>query len=236
MSEDIRLDRERSRWDDECEVYDDFHVKNFSHVNQQVLERTVEALKSSDQVVDLGCGTGIFTLGVAPHIKSIKGYDISEKMLSIAIGKATSEGISNASFHSGDVYYVPETSNSFDAVLCCHVLDVVERPEALLREAHRLLKPGGPLLCVTDCYQDSSPPPYYRLAAREARRLGKEVLRKSGILRSAEQFPKDTDIIRLLNRSGFRINEIQIIDIGSEMRQQICSPNQFSMYVQATPY
>jgi ubiquinone/menaquinone biosynthesis C-methylase UbiE len=71
--------------------------------------------------------------------------------------KRQKAAVSNVDFRVCDGYALPFDAESFEVVLLFNTLHVVKEPAALLREAHRLLKPGGRLVSATDCYAEPVP-------------------------------------------------------------------------------
>ena len=87
------------------------------------------ALLPSDyhKVLEIGCGTGIVTLGVASCVESIVATDISPQMIAVAKGKAEDRTVSNVEFHVIDGYALPYDDQGFDA----HVLEDTYRKSYL---------------------------------------------------------------------------------------------------------
>jgi len=181
-----------------------------------------------NEVIEIGCGSGLVTLGIAQSVRHIKAYDISEKMLAIARLEASRQHCDNVEFLQGDAYALPESDSSFDVALYPYVLDIVEQPEIVLKEAHRVLKENGFLISVTDCYQDVSPISSIRLIARELRQSIRRAMRQAKLRVRKKSLQRDTEFIRLTNDAGFRIIESEIIDIGA--------PNQFNLYLKAAKF
>ncbi|WP_245435803.1 class I SAM-dependent methyltransferase [Mesorhizobium tamadayense] len=104
------------------------------------------------QLLDVGCGTGTQAISAWRRVQpggSVVGVDISEKMLAAARRKASQAGLDIA-FHHADAAALPFEDGRFDVVTFTTVLHMV--PEArrslCLREAARILPPGGRLLLV----------------------------------------------------------------------------------------
>jgi 2-polyprenyl-6-hydroxyphenyl methylase/3-demethylubiquinone-9 3-methyltransferase len=91
-------------------------------------------------VVDLGCGAGFLTnaLGLAGH--SVTGVDLSQGSLEVARMGDTSQLVT---YLEADAAATPLPSHSFDAVCAMDLLEHVASPKQVIREAARLLKPGG---------------------------------------------------------------------------------------------
>lgn len=97
-------------------------------------------------VADLGCGTGNITSRLAGQVRRVHAVDMSPQMLAAA--RKRTIGLSNIEFHRADVTAVPLPDGSVDAVVISLVLHHVEHPEAVIREASRILARGGRLLIV----------------------------------------------------------------------------------------
>lgn len=225
MEKNSRSERERIRWDEDARTYHELQRSRFGSLYDQIIRRTCANLRAENEVVEIGCGSGLVTFGVAPSVQRIKAYDISEKMLTVARLEASRQHFDNIEFLQGDGYQLPEGDSSFDVALCFYVLDIVEQPEIVLNEAYRVLKKNGILISVTDCYQDRSPVSSSRLIAREVRRSIRRIMRQARLLAHKQSTPRDSELMRLTNDSGFRVIESAIIDIGA--------PDQFNLYLKA---
>lgn len=100
-------------------------------------------LTDRTDLVDVGCGDGELTLDLAAHVRSVVGVDIDEQDLAEARDRAEREGVTNATFETGDAYRLGLADAVADAVLGHSVLEALEHPAAALAEMHRVLRPGG---------------------------------------------------------------------------------------------
>lgn len=108
-------------------------------------------------MLDLGCGTGFVINLAKPFFDKIEGIDITPAML-----EQVDTADPKVNVQIGRVEKLPFEENSFDAASAYSFLDHLERPEEMLSEALRVLKPGGEL------YIDLVPNQYYWAAlARE---------------------------------------------------------------------
>lgn len=90
------------------------------------------------RLLDAGCGTGHFAAVLSrPGIKVV-GLDASPEMLKFARPR-----YQPSSLVQGDVEALPFAAGSFDTVVMLTVLEFLERPEAALSEAFRVLEPSG---------------------------------------------------------------------------------------------
>jgi SAM-dependent methyltransferase len=95
------------------------------------------------RVLDLGCGGGHVTFHVAPHVREVVAYDLSPEMLDVVGRAATGRGLGNVTTKQGVVESLPFDAGSFDLVLSRFSAHHWRDFEAGLREAARVLKPGG---------------------------------------------------------------------------------------------
>lgn len=106
-------------------------------------------LRPDAVVLDLGCGPGTITAGLARRAGRVVGVDVSAEMVDRARGHAAELGVDNARFETGSAYDLRWADGSFDAVHAHQVLQHLADPVGALREALRVLVPGG-LLAVRD--------------------------------------------------------------------------------------
>lgn len=95
-------------------------------------------------VGDLGCGTGLLSSAIAPHVARVHAIDESDEMLSAAREKLT--GFDNVVISHGSLEDLPLADRSLDVAVIMLVLHHVSSPLRALREAHRVLRPAGRLL------------------------------------------------------------------------------------------
>ena len=116
----------------------------------------VDHLGPADVVLDVGCANGAHTLAAARRCRQIYGLDYDPRHLAVATSTARARGISNAHFFAWDVTGAfPFAAASFDAALFLDVIEHLHPRVAVLREIHRVLRPGGRLL-VSGPNRDSS--------------------------------------------------------------------------------
>ncbi|MGA3333604.1 MAG: arsenite methyltransferase [Terracidiphilus sp.] len=103
-------------------------------------------LKPGDVVLDLGSGGGIDVLlsarRVAPGGKAY-GLDMTDDMLALARENQRKAGVENVEFLKGEIENVPLPGNSIDVVISNCVINLSADKDRVLREAFRVLKPGG---------------------------------------------------------------------------------------------
>lgn len=103
-------------------------------------------IKKSDVVLDLGCGTGSFTVILSKMSKKVVSIDIVKEFV-----ESTKKTVKNNFVENAEVLYqrgdtIPCDDSLFDAVVLVDVLHHVEKIDSFLHEVRRVLKPRGRLL------------------------------------------------------------------------------------------
>jgi arsenite methyltransferase len=103
-------------------------------------------LKAGETVLDLGSGGGIDVLlsarRVGPTGKAY-GLDMTDEMLALARENQRKAGVENVEFLKGEIEHIPLPDNSVDVVISNCVINLSADKDRVLREAFRVLKPGG---------------------------------------------------------------------------------------------
>jgi SAM-dependent methyltransferase len=103
-------------------------------------------LKPGETVLDLGSGGGIDVLlsarRVGPTGKAY-GLDMTDEMLALARENQRKAGVENVEFLKGEIEAIPLPDNSVDVIISNCVINLSGDKDAVLREALRVLKPGG---------------------------------------------------------------------------------------------
>jgi arsenite methyltransferase len=103
-------------------------------------------LKAGETVLDLGSGGGIDVLlsarRVGPTGKAY-GLDMTDEMLALARANQQKAGATNVEFLKGEIEHIPLPDNSVDVIISNCVINLSADKDQVIREAFRVLKPGG---------------------------------------------------------------------------------------------
>lgn len=149
--EDVRAQRSQAAQAYFSRLAPDWDRIRSLHAPEAVVEAAVlEALGSKPirNLVDLGTGTGRMVQLLAPRANRTVGLDASHAMLSVARANLEKAGLRGIELRQGDIYAPPFTRDTFDLVIIHQVLHYLDDPARAIREAARLVAPGGRILVV----------------------------------------------------------------------------------------
>ncbi|MBN1534583.1 MAG: methyltransferase domain-containing protein [Spirochaetes bacterium] len=136
-----------------------FNPEHFTRLDNPERRRTLPpeeilrlaGLRAGDRMIDIGAGSGYFAIpaaGIAGDGGSVTAVDVSEAMLTILRERVESAGVRNVDIVLSTEYGLDVPSESHDLALLCTVLHEVDDRERFLREARRVLRPGGRIAVV----------------------------------------------------------------------------------------
>lgn len=112
-------------------------------------------LRPGDRVLEVGVGTGL-SLPLYPRDVTITGIDVSREMLDKARRRVARRKLPNVeALLEMDAESMSFADASFDKVVAMYVLPVVENPQQLLRELHRVCRPDGEIFIVNHVRSDN---------------------------------------------------------------------------------
>ena len=103
-------------------------------------------LREGETVLDLGSGGGIDVLLSARRVGTTGkayGLDMTDEMLALANENKSKAGVENVEFLKGEIEDIPLPDNSVDVIISNCVINLSSDKPRVLREAFRVLKPGG---------------------------------------------------------------------------------------------
>ena len=123
----------RISFDSAAEIYDKTRGPP-RQVMKQLIKTLADELCGYKTVIDVSVGTGRFAKPLQDCGLDVVGVDIAEKMMN----KAVERGVGNLLL--GDVCFLPFKDNSFDAVICIHLLHLISEWKMALREICRVTR------------------------------------------------------------------------------------------------
>lgn len=152
--------KQKKFYDSYCREYDKNELGGTepSKRRKNIIERRIQIMtkmgnvvpSSSFNVLEVGCGTGIYTFEMTKYFKTILGLDISRGMLKEAKEKIknqnpTSNNV-NVTFIAGDAENIPFKDSSFDCVMSINMLEHLDNIHKAVEEMKRVVKRDGKII------------------------------------------------------------------------------------------
>jgi ubiquinone/menaquinone biosynthesis C-methylase UbiE len=113
-----------------------------------VMDAIDKVARKDWSVLEIGAGTGRFTLEIAPLVKRITAIDVSPKMLDCLSQKLTDRGVTNIRQMCGD-FMETTFDEKYDLIVGFSAIEYIKDKQALFAKISNLLAPGGHLIITT---------------------------------------------------------------------------------------
>ncbi|HSE66743.1 MAG TPA: methyltransferase domain-containing protein, partial [Gemmatimonadales bacterium] len=172
----------------------------------------VASPRDGEDVLDLGCGTGIVARRIASRTGSrVTGLDLNPDMLEVARSASAAEQV-NIEWRQGKAEALPYSEGSFDLVVSQFALMFFENQQAALSETRRVLRPGGRL--AVSVWQGLERHPFYQTLHMV---LGKQV--GNSTLDTISALGDPEELRSLLSSAGFERIRIKPFSMTSRFPQ-----------------
>lgn len=189
------MDRDRQFWEKQARRYD-ASMRVLGGPIPRAVERTADAVRGCERVLEVAAGTGLFTPAIAAVVREVVATDYAEAMVEQLAARV--RDLPNVKVQQADLHDLPAELGTFDAVVAANVLHLVPRFDPALASLKRVLKPGGKLIAPTYAHDQTR---VSRTLSRVASRLG---------FPSHRRFSEDS-LLTSLERGGFRVLEHELI-------------------------
>jgi len=193
-------------WDRAAPKYARQPVKDVASWDE-TLARTRRHLAATDEVLEVGCGTGSSALRLADAVGRLTATDISGEMIAIARQKAAKAGVDNVTFRAGTLDDPALPAGGYDAVLALNLLHLVEDVPRALGRIREVLRPGGVFISKSACLKGRGW--YLRPLIGAMRAVGRA---------PRVAFFSATELDRMVSAAGFAIVEAEDIPPGAPTR------------------
>ncbi len=200
-----------NEYDGEMECFRDY---------EQEVEAFIEKLEIQNpgelSVIDIGCGTGAFSIYASNHFKQIYAVDVSKEMISVASKKAKENNLKNIEFHnSGFLQFHPEEkADIINTKWAFHHLPDFWKQAGLLN-MNKMLKLGGVLFMSDVVFK--SEPDYEEnidvLISELSNNFSKEFIDEVKIHIRDEYSTFDWVLKGLIERAGFSVEHMNTDDV-----------------------
>lgn len=160
----------KDRWSRLAATYDTDHTFITGADLVDAVREHLAATVPRGRVIELGCGTGLYTTAYAAHCEQVLALDLSSDMVEMA--HCALSAIPQAQARVADATATGLPSGEADAVVAVNLLHVVPDADAVLAEVRRLLHPNGVLIAVDATGQGLSPRQMIAATWRIIRRWG----------------------------------------------------------------
>lgn len=134
-------------WSRIAGIYDLIENIYNGKANRQTTDYVASLMGKDDSVLECACGTGMFSVKIAPRVKDLTATDFSEGMLKRTSKKC--RNLDNINIESGDITDLRFEDNAFDKAVAANVIHLLDDPKKAIDELKRVVKPGGQIIIPT---------------------------------------------------------------------------------------
>lgn len=192
-------------WDEQARTYD---ADTAYAIGDEILTAMAAEIASEGDlgdVVEFGCGTGLFTLAYAHNASSVVATDVSEPMLDIARGRLA--GLGNVFVRHADAADSGLPPEAYDTVVAVNLIHVVPDAGTVMREFARVVRPGGRVIVTSVNMHGVSLLGYAVTGLRALGRFGLGLVRR-------RRDPGPEELARLAKEAGLGVERYALLKTG----------------------
>jgi phosphatidylethanolamine/phosphatidyl-N-methylethanolamine N-methyltransferase len=118
----------------------------------RMVSLAAEAVNGAERVLEVAAGTGLVTVALARAAREVVATDYAPEMVALLERRVRQAHLENVRCEPADIYSLPFSPASFDAVVAANVLHLVPDLAGALSSLRRQVKPGGRLIVPTFCH------------------------------------------------------------------------------------
>jgi putative AdoMet-dependent methyltransferase len=198
----------------EVQNYDILHrrFRDYAKSTQMIIQAL--GLNTNSTVIDMGSGTGAFTLQAAKQCKKIYAVDISKPMLSYCQNKTKKAGLFNITFHRGGLLTYCHQEEPVDAMVCVAVLHHLPDfwKQIGLQRVAQMIKPRGKLFLFDIVFPSQEVNLYNEIEnmiKAFEQKAGSQMAQEAIVHIKQEYSTYDWIMEGILTKSGFHIDSAQ---------------------------
>lgn len=134
-------------WSRIAGIYDLIENVYNGKANRRTTGYVASLMNEGDRVLECACGTGMFSVKIAPRVKELTATDFADGMLKRTRKKC--RNLENVTVESGDITKLRFADNTFDKTVAANVIHLLDDPGQAISELKRVVKPGGLIIIPT---------------------------------------------------------------------------------------
>jgi ubiquinone/menaquinone biosynthesis C-methylase UbiE len=188
-------------WSRFANTFDEDETYIVGESTQQALIERLSGESGLGELIEFGCGAGLFTKALTKNASHVVATDLSDEM--VAVARTQLKDWQNVTVEKADCEKTGFPDVKFGSVFMANLIHVIENPSIALQESYRILKDGGLLLIVD--YTG------YGMNRFEMMKMGIRFLRKFGKPPSYSRNLSPDELRSLVESAGFKVEEVQLM-------------------------
>ena len=134
-------------WSRIAGIYDLIENVYNGKANRRTTDHVASLMDEGDRVLECACGTGMFSVKIAPRVKELTATDFADGMLKRT--KRKCKRFENVTAENADITNLRFEDGTFDKAVAANVIHLLDDPAKAITELKRVVKPGGLIIIPT---------------------------------------------------------------------------------------